>query len=235
MKYRIKVIDVAYEEEKLTTYITRMVTTPCVVPPSLASAIDTIEGIPSYRDYFNSPHLDTIDLDTFIEIQMLGFDWITEAVRRCQSEQSCEMTVVYTVSIDTVNHLYRNILDGESQVEQDVCQQASEIERRTYEAIDWFVGKLLEIPQEHRLVVLVSDHSAVAYCNDFRLEEVLKQAGLLVTRQSEDGEKVMLGQSKAICQGDMHIYVNLKGRNPRGNCRQEGLRRCCEQDHCCAI
>ena len=216
MKYRIKVIDVAYEEEKLTTYITRMVTTPCVVPPSLAPVIDTIEGIPSYRDYFNSPHLDTIDLDTFIEIQMLGFDWISEAVRRCQSEQSCEMTVVYTVSIDTVNHLYRNILEGESRVEQDVYQQASEIERRTYEAIDWFVGKLLEIPQENRLVVLVSDHSAVAYCNDFRLEEVLKQAGLLVTRQSEDGEKVMLGQSKAICQGDMHIYVNLKGRNPGG-------------------
>jgi len=216
LKYRIKVIDVSYDDKKLVAYITRMVTTPRIVPPSLISAIEQIEGLPSYRDYFNSPHLDTVDIDTFIEIQQLGFDWITTAVKVCQREQPCEITSVYTVSIDTVNHLYRNILEKEQIVEKAFYQQASEIEQRTYTAIDEFIGKLLEIPQKNRLVVLVSDHSAVTYRNDFRIEEVLKQAGLLVTRNTRDGEEVVLDQSKAICQEGMYIYVNLKGRNPGG-------------------
>jgi predicted AlkP superfamily phosphohydrolase/phosphomutase len=193
-----------------------MVSTPRVVPRSLESAIDRIQGIPSYRDYFNSPNMDTVDLDTFIEIQELGFDWITSAVKVCRREHPCEITSVYTVSIDTVNHLYRNILEKEQTVARNAYLQARNIERRTYEAIDHFIGRLLQIRQRNRLVVLVSDHSAVTYRNNFRVDDALKQADLLVTRKTREGEEAVLEKSQAICQRQMHVYVNLKGRNPGG-------------------
>jgi len=223
LKYRIKVIAASYRSKKLVVYVTRMVSTPRVVPRSLESAIDSIQGIPSYRDYFNSPNMDTVDLDTFIEIQELGFDWITSAVKVCRREQPGEITCVYTVSIDTVNHLYRSILEKEQPVARNAYLQARNIERRTYEAIDRFIGKLLQIRQRNRLVVLVSDHSAVTYENDFRIDDALKQAGLLVTRKTREGEEAVLEKSQAVCQRQMYVYVNLKGRNPGGIVEKENF------------
>ena len=216
LKYRIKVIAVSHRSKKLVVYITRMVTTPLAIPPSFESAIDKIKGIPSYRDHFNSPNMDSVDLDTFIEIQELGFDWITSAVKYCRRDHPCEITSVYTVSIDTVNHLYRGILEKEQTVARSEYRQARNIERRTYKAIDDFIGKLLKIRQKNRMVVLVSDHSAVTYRNDFRIDDVLKQAGLLVTKKTKEGDVVDLERSKAVCQREVYIYVNLKGRNPGG-------------------
>ncbi len=216
LKYRIKVIDASHRARRLTVYVTRLVTTPRVHPPSLEPIIDRIAGIPTYRDHFNVPNMETVDLDTFIEIQELGYDWITAAVKRCRRVTPCAITVVYTVSVDTVNHLYRNILEKEQAADRKTLAAARNIERRTYQAIDGFIGKLLSIRQKNRLVVLLSDHSAVSYRNAFTIEQALKQAGLLVTRKTRNGEEVVLGRSAAICQQDMHIYVNRKGRNPGG-------------------
>lgn len=216
LKYRIKVIDVSFRAGRLTVYITRLVTTPCVHPPALAPVIEKVRGIPSYRDHFNSPHMDAIDLDTFIEIQELGFDWMASAVKRCQRHSPCDITCVYTVSVDTVNHLYRNILEKEQAASAKELRAARNIEQRTYMAIDAFIGKLLSHRQKKRLVVLVSDHSAVTYRNHFRVEDALKQAGLMKTKGTGEREKIVLGKSMAVCQREMHIYVNLKGRNPGG-------------------
>ena len=216
LKYRIKVIDGSHRARRLTVYVTRMVTTPRVQPASLEPIVDAIKGIPTYRDYFNVPNLETVDLDTFIEIQEMGYDWMASAVKRCRKVAPCAITVVYTVSVDTVNHLYRSILEQEQTVPRKALLQARHIERRTYQAIDSFVGKLLRSRQRNSLVVLLSDHSAVSYGHAFTVEQALKQAGLLVMKKTRKGEEIVLSRSKAICQQDVHIFVNRKGRNPGG-------------------
>lgn len=216
LRCRIKVIAVSYRARRLIAYVTRMVAPPCVHPSSLESMVGGIPGIPSYRDHFNAPKMDSVDLDTFIEIQEMGFDWMASAVRRCRRGYPCQLTCVYTVSVDTVNHLYRNILEKEQIVPAKALRAARDVERRTYQAIDSFIGKLLSIRRKNRLVVLVSDHSAVTYGHDFTIDEALRRAGLLVTKKTSTGEEIVLTKSKAICQREVHIYVNLKGRNPGG-------------------
>ena len=216
LKYRAKAMEVSFCARKLMLYITRMVSCPCVSPPALRSVVDRVAGIPSYRDYFHSPLMDRVDVNTFIEINEMGFGWMAGAVERCQEAKPCGITCVYTVSLDTVNHLYRNILDGEWPVDRETFQKALEIERRTYQAIDGFVGKLLSNQQENRLVVLVSDHSAVSYARAFEVEEALRRAGLLVTRETGHGQEIVLEQSRAIYQPSSYVFVNLSGRNPGG-------------------
>ena len=216
LKYRAKVMDVSHSSESLTIYITRMVSTPCVSPPSMASVVAGIDGIPSYRDYYHRPLMDQVDVDTFIEIQVIGFEWIARAVELCQEAKPCGITCVYTVSLDTANHLYRNILERECSAEKGAYERALEIEQRTYMAMDDFVGRLLRSEQDERLVVLVSDHSAVSYGRSFEVNEALKQAGLLVTRRTPQGEEMVLAESRAIHQPSSYVYVNLKGRNPGG-------------------
>ena len=216
LKYRAKAMDVSYRSESLTIYVTRMVSTPCVSPPSMASVVAGIDGIPSYRDYYHTPLMDKVDVDTFIEIQEMGFEWMAKAVELCQEARPCGIACVYTVSLDTANHLYRNILERECSAGKGAYEKALEIEQRTYMAIDDFVGLLLRGEQEERLVVLVSDHSAVSYGRSFEVGEALKQAGLLVTRRTPHGEETVLAESRAIYQPSSYVYVNLKGRNPGG-------------------
>jgi len=92
------------------------------------------------------------------------------------------------------------------------------------------VGRILEAADENTLVVVVSDHGAKAAGARFKVNDLLVKAGLLTyadagPAQGEEKESTLGAKPQrtvdwtktgAFAQRHIHIYLNVKGRDPQG-------------------
>ncbi|GAI25052.1 unnamed protein product, partial [marine sediment metagenome] len=91
---------------------------------------------------------------------------------------------------------------------------------RTYASIDRWIGRLLELADDDTVVVITSDHGGTP--SQFQVVDVnraLENAGLLVYKGSVlDGgnREIDWSKTRAANVGLIHIFVNLKGREPTG-------------------
>ncbi len=217
-RYRVKVLEADAASETLSIFFTPLADfRPAVNDPALAEAlqgIDEVATFSSHAGYFGSGALDD---ETYLEIERLNLNWQASAIQRAWELSPCAVTVGYTVMIDTINHKYRNLIEGLTG-DEGARAKAIAMERQAYALVDEFVGRLVEHAGPETVVVLASDHGSVGYTGLFRPAEALKRAGLLVTRPLAEGqgEEIVWEETRAVPFGSVHIYVNLKGREPRG-------------------
>jgi predicted AlkP superfamily phosphohydrolase/phosphomutase len=89
-----------------------------------------------------------------------------------------------------------------------------EVMARNYEMADRMVGQIGEVVGEDAVVMVVSDHGHIAHVNSVYINNALAQAGLVTFKR--DGSEIDWSRTKAYAQRSMHVYVNLKGRDPQG-------------------
>jgi predicted AlkP superfamily phosphohydrolase/phosphomutase len=85
--------------------------------------------------------------------------------------------------------------------------------------MDRLLGELLALLDEETLLVIVSDHSGTGSAQPLLdVRKVFEQAGLLsYTTDSATGmKKIDWSRTKAFPQRSIHVYLNLKGRDPQG-------------------
>ena len=89
---------------------------------------------------------------------------------------------------------------------------------KIYESADKMLGKILALADEDTLVIVVSDHGATTWINDVPVAEILEKAGLLKRKEDKETglKEVIWEETKAIQQRVCYVYVNLKGRDPKG-------------------
>jgi predicted AlkP superfamily phosphohydrolase/phosphomutase len=107
--------------------------------------------------------------------------------------------------------------------EKDKADYQREIIDHCYELMDGLVGSLMRYAAPDTLFAVISDHGITASSNEFMINNVLINAGLLVVNRekSEKGEeRLVIDWSKtkafALYGWGVQIYVNLKGRDPQG-------------------
>jgi predicted AlkP superfamily phosphohydrolase/phosphomutase len=106
---------------------------------------------------------------------------------------------------------------------------------KVYEAEDRLLAQILSVLDENTLVIVVSDHGAVADGAMFNPHHALAQAGLTenmgevkigegLGKRFGENAKMAAGmlltpdpaKSKALAERTVYVYVNLKGRDPEG-------------------
>ncbi|HIC96239.1 TPA: hypothetical protein EYP12_06400, partial [Candidatus Bipolaricaulota bacterium] len=100
---------------------------------------------------------------------------------------------------------------------------------RTYEIVDEMIGRITKQADRDTLIVVVSDHGVIGYHSTKHvadvISEILEREGLLFCRKKavQPGTKPKLGRekidwsrTKAAFFDSIHIYINLKGREPEG-------------------
>ena len=100
---------------------------------------------------------------------------------------------------------------------------------RTYEIVDRMIGRIAGRADDDTLVVVVSDHGVIGFHStkhvDDIISEILEREGLLCykKRAVQPGSKPKSGReeidwsrTKAAFFDSVHIYINLKGREPDG-------------------
>ena len=216
-RYRIKVLDASACAQRLTVYVTPIVDlSERAAPAGLGAELNQLGGVAPYWHHGTLMQRKIISTETFLEIERANFAWRLAAMRHLHERQPLDLVFQYSVMIDSINHLHRSIIEGYGDPDETTRQNSIALERGAYALVDEFVGDTLDVLGPETTVFLVSDHGSCGYARGLNVRQVLKQAGLLVTRQTDAGEEVDWTASKAVPLHCSYIYVNLEGREPHG-------------------
>jgi len=74
-------------------------------------------------------------------------------------------------------------------------------------------AKIFSCADDETVMAMISDHGAKPTTGRFGINRVLQQAGLLLR---DENRMVDWSKTKAIGEGAVHIWINVKGRDPHG-------------------
>lgn len=158
--------------------------------------------------------LGMIDDDTYFEMLEYHHEQLAKVSRYLTSQYDWDILFTETHASDYGDHFFMRFADEFSGADTETVQRCREGLARTYRSIDRWIGRLMELADEDTVIVVASDHGGTPNQNrPVEVNKVLAEAGLLA--YGPDGE-VDLSRTKAMHVGLVHIFINLKGREPDG-------------------
>ena len=217
-RFRFKVLRADRSAHRLALFFTPVATpVPTVSPASAADIVAGLPGVACHCSHAGHWGAGALSDDDYLAVEAMNLAWLGHAIEESWRQTPYAVTVGYTVMIDTINHRYARLLEGLDGTD-DERRQAHEMQRQAYELVDRLVGRLVTAAGPGTLVALASDHGRVSPQATFDPQEILRRAGLLVVEPdtSGGGRKIIYGKSRAVPVGSVHIFVNMKGRDPGG-------------------
>lgn len=162
---------------------------------------------------------DWIDDETYFEMTEYQHQWLVNACQYLLKNNEWDICYIQTHAQDYAHHLYMRGYDPLTAkrigADPDYYQKCMEA---LYESADKMLGDILPLADENTLVIVVSDHGATTWINDVPIADILEEAGLLKRKENEETgvKEVIWEETKAVQQRACYVYVNLKGRDPRG-------------------
>lgn len=165
-----------------------------------------------------------IDENTYIDDMAYQANWIGNATRYLMSKYGWDLYMTHWQGTDNTHHGFlrfdKNVLTKyESQVADDVVF-------RSHKIADNLVGDIFTASQDTNkdgkdeiYTFIVSDHGQVMGKRRFFINAYLYQKGLIKLKRDSTKGKVNIDwdRTQAFAQGMVHLYVNLKGREPKGS------------------
>ncbi|HXX05822.1 MAG TPA: alkaline phosphatase family protein, partial [Candidatus Bathyarchaeia archaeon] len=122
--------------------------------------------------------------------------------------------------IDNTQHAFLRF--DKSVLTEKEAQVCDNVVLKTYEIADELVGDILQATKNAQdpetYTIALSDHGHVMGKRRFFINAYLYQKGFIKLKRDNDTNKVTVDweNTLAFSQGMVHIYVNLKGRDPHG-------------------
>ena len=187
-------------------------------------------GCRSTAEAWAATRLGWFDQDTYIELNEMGDQWLADAAVTLLTTQEWDLFFMHSHPPDWMYHAVMTDMDPVSCSDEQRREQAWRTHLRIYQSQDRLLARIMECMDSSTLVVLVSDHGAVADGPKFDPYKALVPAGLTVMAAEQGtaglgflgkaqriaAQKPDAAASKALPQRSVHVYVNLKGRDPEG-------------------
>lgn len=173
-----------------------------------------------------------VEIDTFLETLEMQHEFLAEAMEYLLKNKEWNLFFVQIHSPDWVGHSFLSLADPIHTKDKAENAKYQEAEKQVWMSLDRMLGRILATMEKDTLVALVSDHGSVASGDPLPLFNALVEKGLLVFEgdvkdfgEITGGEtgfaplfqlKIDWSRTRAVPQRTTHIYVNLKGRNPKG-------------------
>ena len=228
--FRAKLVELSEDADDFFMFLTSLCDlTTYTAPQEAAAKIDSPEGIPSTAliEAMNG----VIDWVTYAESTEIHTKFLEEAAVSLLKDGDWSMFFMHSHPTDFTYHLLLTDLDPSTSTDPAKHELAKKIDRRIYQAQDRMIGAICSVLPEDTLVVLVSDHGAVADGTLFDPYLAFAAAGLIEIEQPTTFKNAMeefnyrLGltppkykveTAKALARGICHAHVHLKGRDPEG-------------------
>lgn len=160
-------------------------------------------------------------------MEQLGFhaDWWGNATNYVLKNKEWDLGFSWIGTIDHIEHvLYSGIVPKSRIYDPDKADWCMDQIRNVYKQVDKNIGRILEaVDLEETYVLLVSDHGFTHQDWSPYLKEILARKGLLsynLDLTNDDPSNLSINWEKTKCHplepGHTHIFVNLKGRDPKG-------------------
>ncbi len=148
-------------------------------------------------------------------------DWQAAAIQHLIKSEDLDVVFSHFHAVDLEEHQFiKHLADRE--FNRNPVSVAEKWMEDLYVQTDYYLGKFLHYLDEGWTIFIFSDHAQVAPAHDIPLLDVLsgvsiplmEEMGLTKTYTGENGELLIdWTQTKAVCQREGHIYLNIKGRN----------------------
>jgi hypothetical protein len=161
-----------------------------------------------------------VDPATFLEDAYANWEQQVEMTLQLMADPSWDLLMTHLFTADNVQHLFWHCQDPQHpayQAHQD--RFADEIER-AYRWLDAQLGRLLERVDAHTAVIVVSDHGGLPVYRLFYLNAWLLAHGYLFPRERRGqgtASRLDWTRTRAAMFGTGGIWLNVQGREPRGN------------------
>lgn len=185
-------------------------------PTEVARSIDEEVG-----NFLQNPARDAlgvVDDDTYFELLDFHHQRLADVADHLTADDEWDALFIETHASDYASHFFLGQAHSFSGADEETVERCRQGLYRTYKSIDDMIGRVADLADEETLIVVVADHGGTP--NQFQavqIEDVLEETGFLVYKEGENGERqIDWSRTRAANVGLVHIFVNLKGREPDG-------------------
>ena len=208
--FRMKLLELSPNAEKFRLLVTNIAATDgWTHPASIASEIRSEEGLPGPGSPWGGLGRGWYGLDTVVELEHMENAFFADAASYLLKNKPWDFYMMHAHAPDSMYHAISNALNDPDPVKRKPFEEA---EVEIYKSLDEMCAKIFGCADENTIMAMISDHGAKPTTGRFAPNRILQQAGLL----TRDEKGIDWSRTRAITQRSMHIYVNLKGRDPHG-------------------
>jgi predicted AlkP superfamily phosphohydrolase/phosphomutase len=201
-------------------------------PEEVCREIKSGEGLMANNGGYAAYVLGWIDLETYMGVTDWQNIYLADAAEYLMKNKKWDLFFMHAHAPDWFYHAAFKDMDPVTNPDESVRNRVRDADRSLYKSLDAMLGRIVEAAGKDALIMIVSDHGAVADGPTVNPNEIMEKAGLLELEEAPAPsfkadpltEKVLKlsskrpnqKKSKAIPQRACYIYVNLKGRDPGG-------------------
>ena len=161
--------------------------------------------------------LGLIDDDTYFELLEFHHQRIADVAEYLTSTRKWDLLMTETHASDYTSHFFLRAADVHSGAPRPVLKRCQEGVQRTYASIDRMIGRLRKIADRDTVFFIVSDHGGTSQEHQVvDIAKVLEETGFTAYKGRGKDREIDWSRTKAASVGLVHIFVNLKGRQPGG-------------------
>jgi predicted AlkP superfamily phosphohydrolase/phosphomutase len=165
------------------------------------------------------------DENTYLDDIAYQAKWIGNATKYLMSQYGWDLYMTHWQATDNTAHGFLRF--DKSVLTEYESEIADRVVLRTYEISDELVGNIFQVANNSNkelksnddiYTFIVSDHGQVMGKRRFFINAYLYQKGLIKLKKDPTTQKISVEwkNTQAFAQGMVHVYVNLKGRDPDG-------------------
>jgi predicted AlkP superfamily phosphohydrolase/phosphomutase len=218
--FRMKLIDIGNKgKEKFKLFVTQVFplenwTFPKTVAKDLVDRFGPfLESISHFPYVFG-----WIDENTYIEDMEYQAKWMGRATEYLMSKYKWDLYMTQWHGIDNTQHAFLRF--DKSVLMKSESETCDKVVLVSYEIADKLVGDIFQATKNDKDIctLVLSDHGHVMGKRRFFINAYLYQKGLIKLKRDSSTNKIVVDweNTQAFSQGMVHVYVNLKGRDPNG-------------------
>ncbi|MHC4563782.1 MAG: alkaline phosphatase family protein [Planctomycetota bacterium] len=222
----MKLLDLSATGRKVRLYLGPICPTEgWATPAGACKELADCDGLPIPCSFY-SYYWTWFDLDTLLELIDIQNRWFADAATRLMATHKWDIFCMHAHAPDHCYHDFANAVDPGECKDKKVLAKHQAADLAVYQSLDRMLGKILTQADENTLVVMVSDHGALPtrFGMDrdnypwVNVNDILAKAGLLKYKAGggKDQKEVDWKRTKAYSSLSVHVFVNLKGRDPDG-------------------
>jgi len=150
------------------------------------------------------------DPDLFFESVNQITDEMAKVCLYLLQEEKWHFFMAVFMGLDRIQHFFWKYINPSNPTNQE--NKYSNFAKEFYTKIDKITESVLKSVDEDTLVMLISDHGFCSIHKEIMVNNFLQEQGFLTTKS----EKIDVEKSKAISYGYGDIWLNVKGREPKG-------------------
>ena len=185
-------------------------------PAEVAGEIDAEVG-----NFLQNPARDAlgvVDDDTYFELLDFHHQRLADVAEYLTQSRQWDALFIESHASDYASHFFLAQADEISGADPQTLARCRDGVARTFASIDAMIGRLTELADDDAVIAVVSDHGGTPNQHRYiNVSKVLEETGFLVYKEGEGGEReIDWTKTLAADVGLVHIFVNLKGREPTG-------------------